>query len=135
MKKIFLLLVATSLMAFQCEKDPIYENIYKIQNNSSYDLILITDEEEVIIEKPAESNSEHNIVQVSDSYSLKQPSENVVFSKITLYREDSNGNRFLTYEQEPILDELWTLDTSAGYGIESPNYNVWVLSITNTKLN
>ena len=58
-------------------------------------------------------------------------SENVVFNKITLYREDSNGNRFLTYEQEPILDELWTLDTSAGYGIESPNYNVWILSITN----
>ena len=131
MKKIFLLLIGTLLMAFQCEKDPIYENIYTIQNNSSYELILITNEEEVIIEKPAEYNSEHTIVQVSDSYSLTQPSENIVFNKIKLYREDSNGNRFLTYEQEPILDELWTLDTSAGYGIESPNYNVWVLSITN----
>jgi len=122
-------------MAFSCEEDPIYENIYKIQNNSSYDLILINNwdpyDEEVIIEKPAEYSSDYNIVEVSDSYSLTHPSENVVFNKITLYREDSNGNRFLTYEQEPILDELWTLDTSAGYGIESPNYNVWILSITN----
>ena len=34
-------------MALQCEEDPIYEYIYKIQNNSSYDLIFITEEEEV----------------------------------------------------------------------------------------
>ena len=108
MKKIFLILFALLLMALQCEENPIYENIYKIQNNSSYDLIFIT-EEEVIIE----SYSEYNIVQVSDSYSLIPPSENIVFNEITLYREDSNGNRFVIYEQEPILDEFWTLDTSA----------------------
>ena len=130
MKKIFLILFALLLMALQCEEDPIYENIYKIQNNSSYDLIFIT-EEEVIIE----SYSEYNIVQVSDSYSLIPPSENIVFNEITLYREDSNGNRFVIYEQEPILDELWTLDTSAGYGIEYPNYNIWVLLITDEILN
>ena len=44
MKKIFLILFALLLMALQCEEDPIYENIYKIQNNSSYDLIFITDD-------------------------------------------------------------------------------------------
>ena len=131
MKKIFLILFAPLLMALQCEEDPIYENIYRIQNNSSYDLIFMTEEEEVIIESPAEYNS----VQVSDSYSLIPPSENIVFNEITLYREDNNGNRFVTYEQEPILDELWTLDTSAGYGIEYPNYNIWVLLITDEVLN
>ena len=130
MKKIFLILFALLLMALQCEEDLIYENIYKIQNNSSYDLIFIT-EEEVIIE----SYTEYNIVQVSDSYSLIPPSENIVFNEITLYREDSNGNRFVIYEQEPILDEFWTLDTSAGYGIEYPNYNIWVLLITDEILN
>jgi hypothetical protein len=130
MKKIFLILFALLLMALQCEEDPIYENIYKIQNNSSYDLIFIT-EEEVIIE----SYTEYNIVQVSDSYSLIPPSENIVFNEITLYREDSNGNRFLIYEQESILDEFWTLDTSAGYGIEYPNYNIWVVLITDEILN
>ena len=130
MKKIFLILFALLLMALQCEEDPIYENIYKIQNNSSYDLIFIK-EEEVIIE----SYTEYNIVQVSDSYSLIPPSENIVFNEITLYREDSNENRFVTYEQEPILDEFWTLDTSAGYGIEYPNYNIWVLLITDEILN
>ena len=130
MKKIFLILFALLLMALQCEENPIYENIYKIQNNSSYDLIFIT-EEEVIIE----SYSEYNIVQVSDSYSLIPPSENIVFNEITLYREDSNGNRFVIYEQEPILDEFWTLDTSVGYGIEYPNYNIWVLLITDEILN
>ena len=130
MKKIFLILFALLLMALQCEEDPIYENIYKIQNNSSYDLIFIT-EEEVIIE----SYTEYNIVQVSDSYSLIPPSENIVFNEITLYREDSNGNRFVIYEQEPILDEFWTLDISAGYGIEYPNYNIWVLLITDEILN
>ena len=130
MKKIFLILFALLLMALQCEEDPIYENIYKIQNNSSYDLIFIT-EEEVIIE----SYTEYNIVQVSDSYSLIPPSENIVFNEITLYREDSNGNRFVIYEQEPILDEFWTLDTSVGYGIEYPNYNIWVLLITDEILN
>ena len=130
MKKIFLILFALLLMALQWEEDPIYENIYKIQNNSSYDLIFIT-EEEVIIE----SYTEYNIVQVSDSYSLIPPSENIVFNEITLYREDSNGNRFVIYEQEPILDEFWTLDTSVGYGIEYPNYNIWVLLITDEILN
>ena len=135
MKKIFLILFALLLMALQCEEDPIYENIYKIQNNSSYDLIFITEEEEVIIESSTEYNPEYNIVQVSDSYSLIPPSENIVFNEITLYREDSNGNRFVIYEQEPILDEFWTLDTSAGYGIEYPNYNIWVLLITDEILN
>ena len=135
MKKIFLILFSTLLMALQCEEDPIYENIYKIQNNSSYDLIFITEEEEVIIESSTEYNPEYNIVQVSDSYSLIPPSENIVFNEITLYREDSNGNRFVIYEQEPILDEFWTLDTSAGYGIEYPNYNIWVLLITDEILN
>ena len=130
MKKIFLILFALLLMALQCEEDPIYDNIYTIQNNSSYDLIFIT-EEEVIIE----SSTEYNIVQVSDSYSLITPSENIVFNEITLYREDSNENRFVTYEQEPILDEFWTLDTSVGYGIEYPNYNIWVLLITDEILN
>ncbi len=38
-------------------------------------------------------------------------------------------------EEDPILDELWTLDTAAGYGIDNPNYNVWELSITNEMLN
>ena len=135
MKKIFIVLLAPLFMAIQCEEDPIYENIYKIQNNSSYDLIFIAQEEEVTIARPTEFNSEYNIIQVTDSYFLIPPSENIIFNEIILYREDSNGNQFITYEQVPIKDDLWILDSSADYGIENPNYNVWVLSITDDLLN
>ena len=106
MKKIFIVLLVPLFMAIQCEKDPIYENIYRIQNNSSYDLILITQEEEVNIAAPTEFKSEYDITQVTDSYSLIPPSENVIFNEIILYREDSNGNQFITYEQLPIQDDL-----------------------------
>ena len=135
MKSLFIVLLVTLFMAIQCEKDPIYENIYRIQNNSSYDLILITQEEEVNIAAPTEFKSEYDITQVTDSYSLIPPSENIIFNEIILYREDSNGNQFITYEQLPIQDDLWILDSSAGYGIENPNYNIWVLSITDDLLN
>ena len=77
MKKIFIVLLAPLFMAIQCEEDPIYENIYRIQNNSSYDLILITQEEEVTIAAPTEFNSEYDIIQVTDSYSPITPSENI----------------------------------------------------------
>ena len=128
-------MVATLFIAFHCEKDPRYENVYKIQNNSSYDLTLVTAEEEVIMERPGEYISEHSIFQVTDEYAFIRPSENMVFSNIKIYREDSNGDTFLTYEQDPIEDALWTLDTLAAYGLENPPYNIWILSITDDKLN
>lgn len=135
MKKIFIVLLAPLFMAIQCEKEPIYENIYRIQNNSTYDLILITQEHDSTIANTIESKSEYYFIQVTDSYSLIPPSENIIFNEIILFREDSNGNQFITYEQVPIQDDLWILDSSAGDGIENPNYNVWVLSITDDLLN
>ncbi len=135
MKKIFIVLLAPLFMAIQCEKEPIYENIYRIQNNSTYDLILITQEHDSTIANTIESKSEYYFIQVTDSYSLVPPSENIIFNEIILFREDSNGNQFITYEQVPIQDDLWILDSSAGDGIENPNYNVWVLSITDDLLN
>ena len=51
MKKRFLLLLAPLLMAIQCEEDPYFGTEYGIQNNSSYDLIIIFEEAgEVLIE-------------------------------------------------------------------------------------
>lgn len=134
MKKIFLLLIAVSLMAFQCEENPVYENIYKIKNNSSYDLVFIYEDEEINLAKPDPNISEFGIVQRTEEYAVINPSENRVFSAIKIYRKDADGNRILAYEQAPIIDELWFLDPSEAFGLLDPNYHVWVLSINDEQI-
>jgi hypothetical protein len=105
-KRIHVLILSTLLTAFQCEEEPIYENMYKIKNESSYNLTLITECEEVILEKPTTYISEYSIAEVSEVYSLVKPSDNKTFDEISIYREDGNGGLILTYEQFPILDDL-----------------------------
>lgn len=131
MKKRFLLLLAPLLMAIQCEEDPYFGSEYGIQNNSSYDLIIIFEEAgEVLIE----SQSYQYISKNSNSNSFTPPSEANGFNEIRLYREDGDGNLFLTYEQNPILDNLWTPEPDPYTPISGPGYFYYKLIITDDLL-
>ena len=133
MKKRFLLLLAPLLMAIQCEEDPYFGSEYGIQNNSSYDLIIIFEEAgEVLIE----SQSYQYVSKSSNSNSFIPPSEASYFRNnvIRLYREDSDGNLFLTYEQNPILDNLWTPEPDPYTPISGPGYYYYKLIITDDLL-
>ncbi|MFN2396969.1 MAG: hypothetical protein ABR597_14915 [Bacteroidales bacterium] len=128
MKYLRLLFLAPLLMAFQCESDdePVFMTDYFIQNNSSFDLILFTEEAgEIIIE----SQTRQRIATATSLNSFIVPSENIAFSNITLNRVDSSGNISVVYEQNPIVDELWTENTLSTYDNE---YN---LIITDESLN
>jgi len=125
MKKRFLLLLTPLLMAFQCEEDPYFGTEYGIQNNSSYNLIILFEEAgEVLIE----TQSYQYISKSSNSNSFVPPSEKFRNNEIKLYREDSNGDLFLTYEQNPILNDLWTSES------ELPDYLYYKLIITDDLL-
>ena len=125
MKKRFLLLLTPLLMAFQCEEDPYFGTEYGIQNNSSYNLIILLEEAgEVLIE----TQSYQYISKSSNSNSFVPPSEKFRNNEIKLYREDSNGDLFLTYEQNPILNDLWTSES------ELPDYLYYKLIITDDLL-
>ncbi|MAJ32638.1 MAG: hypothetical protein CMC18_08375 [Flavobacteriaceae bacterium] len=129
MKKRVLLLLTPLLMAFQCEEDPYFGTEYGIQNNSSYNLIIFFEEAgEVLIQ----SQSYQYISKSSNSNSFIPPSEASWFrnNEIKLYREDSNGDLFLTYEQNPILNDLWTPDPDS----QLPDYYYYKLIITDDLL-
>lgn len=112
-------------MAFQCEEDPYFGTEYGIQNNSSYNLIILFEEAgEVLIE----TQSYQYISKSSNSNSFVPPSEKFRNNEIKLYREDSNGDLFLTYEQNPILNDLWTSES------ELPDYLYYKLIITDDLL-
>ena len=114
-------------MAFQCEEDPYFGTEYGIQNNSSYNLIILFEEAgEVLIE----TQSYQYISKSSNSNSFVPPSEKFRNNEIKLYREDSNGDLFLTYEQNPILNDLWTLEEDS----QLPDYFYYKLIITDDLL-
>ena len=116
-------------MAFQCEEDPYFGTEYGIQNNSSYNLIILFEEAgEVLIE----TQSYQYISKSSNSNSFVPPSEASWFrnNEIKLYRENSNGDLFLTYEQNPILNDLWTPDPDS----QLPDYYYYKLIITDDLL-
>ena len=127
MKYLRLLLLAPLLMAFQCESDdePVFKTDYSIQNNSSFDLILFTEEVEIIIE----NQTSKRIATNTSSNSFIVPSENTAYGNITLNRVDSGGNISVVYEQNPIMDELWTESTLSTYDRE------YSLTITDESLN
>ena len=128
MKKVLLLLLATLFMAAMCDTDdePVFSTDYFIQNSSSFDLYFITEDAgEILIE----SQSRQFIASATNLDSFVIPSENIAFNDITLYRKDSSGNLLITYEQEPIVDNLWSLNTLSNYEVE------YVLIITDEILN
>ena len=129
MKKRFLIILAPLLMAIQCEDDPYFGTEYGIQNNSSYNLIILFEEAgEVLIE----SQSYQYVSKNTNSYSFIPPSEANGFNEIRLYREDGNGNLLLTYEQNPILNDLWTPEPETPS--TDPSYFFYKLIITDELL-
>lgn len=128
MKKVFLLLLATLFMSTTCDRDdePVFSSDYFIQNSSSFDLYFITEDAgEILIE----SQSRQFIASTTNLNSFVIPSLNIAFNDITLYRKDSSGYLLITYEQEPIVDNLWSLNTLSNYEVE------YVLIITDEILN
>ena len=113
MKKLFFLLLAPLLMSMQCESDdPIFGTEYFIENNSSIDLILITEEAGEILIK---SQSSQFIAVATDSNAFVVPSDNIAFTEITLYTSEDGGNMVLVYEQNPIMDSLWIFEELSSY--------------------
>ena len=89
-------------------------------------MILITEEAgEILIER----QTNQFIASASNSDFFVMPSENIAFDELTLYREDSDGNSFIVYHQDPIVDELWTQNILSSYDV------AYTLLITDENLN
>lgn len=106
-EKTLLLLLLPLIVATTCEDDDLnsgFETEYIIQNNSSINLILITElDTQITIESKTSYNFNSALNQTTDSIS---PSESFIFSNIKLYKAE-NGNFILVYDQDPIDDGLW----------------------------
>ena len=110
MKKILLLLLIPLLLATQCD-DEIdnsgFETDYLLQNNSSFDLFLLTEEDVFIdIESQSTQSIGNSLNSITSSIA---PSESNVFSNIKLFKME-NSNFILAYEQTPIDDDLWVFN-------------------------
>ncbi len=105
MKKLFLILLAPILMATQCENDNIIlRTDYAIQNNSSIDLIFVTESNN---QELIETQSNLIIGSSFNSDGALTPSENDAFETLKLFKLDDENNLVLAYQQEQILNELW----------------------------
>lgn len=114
MKKLLLLFLVPLLMSTQCESDidPTFSTEFFVQNISDQDLIYFTFEGREILIK---SQSHQFIAVSSNTISFVKPSENKAFDHILLYRKDSSGNLTMIYEQNPIVDSLWTFEKLSTY--------------------
>ena len=106
MKKIFVLLILTLLLSTQCEDDldSGFETSYIVQNNSSIDLFLLTEDNRFI-----EISSQSDLLVGSDLNSETNPispSESFLFSSIRLYKSVTN-DFILSYVQNPLSNDLW----------------------------
>lgn len=105
MKKIYLIFLLPFLVATQCEEENTgFETNYLIQNNSSIDLLLLTEGDRFL---EIESQSTVSIGSALNSETSPiPPSESIVFSNVKLYATD-NYNFILVFIQDPVNDELW----------------------------
>lgn len=109
MKKLLVILFLSPLLvATTCEsEDIVVSTVYLIQNDSSTDLIFITEEaSETVIA----SQSRHMFNSGPNASVVVSPAENNNINIIQLFKLDANQNQILVYEQNPILDELWSLN-------------------------
>ena len=110
LKKVFLLFLVPLLMATQFENKDInsgFETTYLLQNNSSIDLILITEEDQqIVIENKAIIPIGSNLNATTDPII---PLDSVIFNSIKLYKKESD-NFILVYKQEPIESALWIVN-------------------------
>lgn len=106
MKKIYVLFLASLLMSTQCESDdePVLRTEFYIQNDSSTELIWISETAgEVVIKE----GTKQFIGSVVDWVVFVKPSSGIAFDKVILYRKAENGDLIKTYEQQPIVDDVW----------------------------
>ncbi len=127
MKKLFLLLLVPLLMATQCEDDEdVIVTDFFIQNNTGSDLVYISSENNQFT---IESQSNQFIATGTISDRTQLPSESPAFDVIRLFRSSPNNNNLiLVYEQNPIQDELWSLNE-----ISSLNFEYTII-VTDTDL-
>lgn len=114
MKKFLLLLLAPLLMSTQCESDdePIFNTEFLIQNNTDQDIIYLTFEDNEVLIK---SQSHQFIAVSSNTVSFVKPTENIAFDEVQLYSKNGSGSLTLIYEQNPIVDSLWTFSKLSTY--------------------
>ena len=107
-KLLIILFLAPLLMAIQCVSDEIVvSTVYIIQNDSNTNLIFITEEAgETVIA----SQSSHIFNFGPNASTVVSPAENSNIISIQLFKLDFDQNQVLAYEQNPILDELWSLN-------------------------
>ncbi|MDC6406159.1 MULTISPECIES: hypothetical protein [Maribacter] len=106
MKKIYVLFLASLLMSTQCESDdePVLRTEFYIQNDSSTELIWISETAgEVVIKE----GTKQFIGSVVDWVVFVKPFSGIAFDKVILYRKAENGDLIKTYEQQPIVDDVW----------------------------
>ncbi|MCX2718032.1 hypothetical protein [Lentiprolixibacter aurantiacus] len=128
MKRIFLILLFPFLVAFQCDDDVDtgFETTYIIRNDSSTDLYFL-DSQERFVGLPGQSELSIGSALKNEASPLL-PSESFVFNDIRLYRSE-NGNFILSYQQDPVEDEIWSLTEP------SINRFEYTLVITDVDLN
>ena len=127
MKKLVLLLFVPLLMATQCEDDEalVPSTDFLIRNNSSFDLIYITDDAGQLT---IESETSLFIAVWDDPAGAVNPSDTPAFDSIELFSTDDDGNLVSVYDQDPINDELWALNEPA------PDSFEYILFITDDDL-
>ena len=96
----------------QGERDPSFRTDYFIQNNSSIDIILTIDRRG---QRLIERHSKELVGISTHCGSVVIPSENVAFKNIRINKGDAQNNLIMIYEQEPILDSLWTFSEESIY--------------------
>ncbi|WGK64257.1 hypothetical protein [Croceiramulus getboli] len=126
MKKIWFILIAPFLLATQCEsdEDPVFRTEYYVQNDSTIDLLWITDEDREFL---IEAGARQFLSVASDSEAFISPSQSRGLTSLVLYSSTGSDNE-VVYSQEDIQDELWTFSSSTTCDAE------YVLFITNELL-
>ncbi|THD67876.1 hypothetical protein E7Z59_09510 [Robertkochia marina] len=90
------------------------ESRYQLQNNTTTDLYLLTDNG--FLEIPAQATTVVGSEYNSTDGKMISPSETILFQNLKLYRLE-NGDYMLVYEQDPVDDALWNFeeDENADY--------------------
>lgn len=128
-KKILLFLLLPLIVATTCDDDDLnsgFETEYFIQNDSSIDLIFLTElDTQITIESQSSVGLTSNLNQTTDAIT---PSESFTFTRVKLYKEEDD-NFILVYAQDPIDDSLWV------FSEPSENRYTYKLIITDDLIN
>ena len=106
-KKILLILVAFTLMASQCDEDEtLLQTNFIVQNDTSIDLIFITEAGDEVIIESGDSLAPSSAVDET----FIAPADHSPFTSLTLFKTDTNGDWVQTYEQNPITKAPWVFN-------------------------